>query len=160
MFCKKCSSRLTKAEFNFSVKHFGKVLCKPCQKDLLYLKQKHARIKNRSTAEAQKLHAILVKNGFEAQLEKWDGHKHIDIALPKYKVNIEVDGKHHMSRKQALADLKRTYHSFMKGYITFRIPNVLVREDPYETAHYLMALLKESEAQLDKDVENEDAINL
>jgi very-short-patch-repair endonuclease len=82
-----------------------------------------------------------------AQLEKFDGFKHIDIAIPEAKVNIEVDGSHHnYSTKQALADLKRTYHSFLKGYLTLRIPNSLVKNDFVleETADYIVGFLNEN----------------
>ena len=114
------------------------------------------RRKKRSTPEAQKLYEILLKMGFNAKLELWDGHKHIDIAIPDYMVNIEVDGKQHQSKKQALADLKRTYHSFKKDYVTLRIPNILVQEDTlFETASYIKRFLNESEAQLNEGLEDE-----
>lgn len=46
-----------------------------------------------------------------AELEKFDGYKHIDIAVVEVKVNIEVDGRHHIyNNKQFLADLK--YYPF------------------------------------------------
>ncbi|PIZ52341.1 hypothetical protein COY26_04760, partial [Candidatus Woesearchaeota archaeon CG_4_10_14_0_2_um_filter_33_10] len=54
---------------------------------------------------------------------------HIDVAIPKYGINIEVDGEYHNTRpKQALADLKRTYYSYKKGFFTLRIPNSLVEK--------------------------------
>jgi len=44
-----------------------------------------------------------------------DGYKHIDIAIPEAKINIEIDGVHHnYNAQQALSDLKRTYYSFKK----------------------------------------------
>ena len=150
MGCASCEGFVSNKELGYSVKHYGKILCKDCQRDYAVLKNKHSKIKKKSTTEAQKLYEILIKNGFNARLELWDGFKHIDIALPDYKVNIEVDGKHHQSKKQALADLKRTYHSFTKGYVTLRIPNKLVQEDVFETAKYIMKFLEESESQLDR----------
>lgn len=156
MGCSSCEGFVSDKEYNYSIKNYGKVLCKECQEDYINLKNKHEERKKRSTKEAQKLHVILLKNGFNAKLELWDGFKHIDIAIPDYKVNIEVDGKQHQSKKQALADLKRTYHSFKKGYVTIRIPNELVHEDIFETACYIMKFLKESESQLNKNLEDED----
>lgn len=96
--------------------------------------------------------------GFDAKLEQWDKHKHIDIAIPKLKVNIEVDGgQHNFSEKQALADLKRTYYSFKKGYFTLRIPNKLVQNNAYETAKYIKQLLESSEKQLEDELNKFDA---
>ncbi|WP_425269405.1 DUF559 domain-containing protein [Leptospira koniambonensis] len=83
----------------------------------------------------------------------YDGFKHIDIAIPEAKVNIEVDGGHHnFDKKQALADLKRTYYSFKKGYLTLRIPNSLItKENLDETADYIVDFLHESIDQLEYD---------
>jgi very-short-patch-repair endonuclease len=59
--------------------------------------------------------------------------------------NIEVDGVHHnLQHRQALADLKRTYHSFLKGYFTLRIPNTLIHWSIDETADYIVDFLNES----------------
>ena len=84
---------------------------------------------HKSTPEARELGELLRQYGWKVELEKYDGYKHIDIAIVECKVNIEVDGlQHGYSRKQALADLERTYYSFIKGYVTLRIPNVLVHD--------------------------------
>lgn len=156
MGCSSCQGFVSDREYNYSIKNYGKVLCRECQEDYVNLKNKHEKRKKKSTQEAQKLYEILIKKGFNAKLELWDGFKHIDIAIPDYKVNIEVDGKHHQSKKQALADLKRTYHSFKKGYVTLRLPNELVQENIFETASYIMKFLKESESQLNEDLEEEE----
>ncbi len=143
MGCSSCDGYVSKRECNYSVKQFGKILCRECQGNYALLEKKHEQRKERSTPEAQKIYEILIKNGFNAKLELWDKFKHIDIALPDYKVNIEIDGKHHQNEKQALADLKRTYYSFKKGYFTLRIPNSLVQGNCYETANYIMRFLRE-----------------
>lgn len=153
MGCSKCEEFVSDKEYNYSIKNYGMVLCMKCQEDYANLRSKHTKRKEKSTPEAQKLYEILIKNGFNAKLELWDGHKHIDIAIPNLKVNIEVDGKQHQDNKQALMDLKRTYHSFKKGYVTLRIPNELVRENVFETAEYIISFLRESEAQLNEDLE-------
>lgn len=76
------------------------------------------------------MYFALRERGVPAQLEKDDGFKTIDIAVPSVKVNIEVDGQHHnYSSRQAMSDLKRTLHSYKKGYATLRIPNSLLRDD-------------------------------
>jgi very-short-patch-repair endonuclease len=106
------------------------------------------------TKEQLALHGALVERGVPAQLEKWDGHKHIDIAIPDVKINLEVDGEHHnFDKKYALADLKRTFHSFAKGYTTVRIPNSLTRDKRTieETADYVVALLNHSYTTIEED---------
>jgi very-short-patch-repair endonuclease len=100
------------------------------------------------TPEVKKLGKMLESYGWKVELEKFDGYKHIDIAIPEVKVDIEVDGnQHNWSRRQALADLKRTYYSFKKGYLTLRIPNVLVRDEETAktTANFIDKFLKEGE---------------
>ena len=155
MGCSSCQGFVSSREYSYSIKNYGKILCRDCQEDYTNLKNKHEKRKKKSTKEAQKLYEILIKNGFDAKLEFWDGFKHIDIAIPNHKVNIEVDGKQHQNKKQALADLKRTYHSFKKGYVTIRVPNKLVQENISETANYIMRFLKESESQLNEGLEEE-----
>ena len=94
--------------------------------------------------------------GINAELEKYDGHKTIDIAIPSLKVNIEIDGmQHNYSYKQALADLKRTYYSFKRGYVTLRIPNSLIRENLHETAVYIAGFLKASEERIEAELEED-----
>ena len=74
-----------------------------------------------------------------------DGNKTIDIAVVDAKVNIEVDCHQHVSNpKQVLSDLKRTYFSLQKGFLTLRIPNALIREYLEETADYITAFLLEN----------------
>ena len=154
MVCSNCQNFVSDKEYNYSIDNFEKVLCRECQGKYTNLKNKHTKRKKKSTPEAQKIYEILLKNGFDAKLEQWDGFKHIDIAIPDYMVNIEIDGKQHQNNKQALADLKRTYYSFKKGYVTLRIPNELVQENIFETAKYIMKFLKESESQLNKELED------
>ena len=99
----------------------------------------------RSTTETQKLCFALQGSGVRALIDFWDGHKHIDIAIPEAKLNIEVDGiQHNQSSKQALADLKRTYYSFKKGYFTLRIPNSLIGENFKECVDLVLDMVKEN----------------
>ncbi len=152
MACSKCDNPLTPKEFKYSISHYGIALCRECQEDYEPLKKKFEKQKNRSTPEAIKLHGILVKLGVNAKLEQYDRFKHIDIAIPDADLNLEIDGmQHSYSEKQALADLKRTYYSLKKGYITLRIPNKLIQENAYETAKYLKKLIEENEDQIDDE---------
>lgn len=80
----------------------------------------------------------------EPDMEKFDGHKHVDIVFERPKLHIEVDAiQHNQSPKQALSDLKRTFYSIQEGFITLRIPNVLVRNELNKTVDYLVELILE-----------------
>ena len=108
--------------------------------------------KKESSPESVKLYQALRKRDVPAELEKWDGYKHIDIAIVEAKINIEVDGNHHAyNHKQALADLKRTYYSFRKGYITLHLPNLLIKERLDETCDLIVGILNESNVKLEKE---------
>ena len=151
MSCSKCNKAIQKTEFNYSIERYGIILCRDCQKNYINLERKHRERKKKSTPEAIKLCEILIKLGFDAKLEQWDGYKHIDIAIPEYMINIEVDGmQHQYSEKRALSDLKRTYYSFRRGYVTLRIPNKLIQEKVYETAEYIKKFIETSEEQVEE----------
>ena len=78
-------------------------LCSSCYaKSKVSNNSKAPTYKNKSqpTLEALKLGKLLEKYGYKVEYEKYDGYKHIDIALVKYKVNIEVDGKQHHGKTQ------------------------------------------------------------
>ena len=150
MVCLKCERQVSMKVLDYSVKHYGKVLCIHCQDYYTSEEKSYQKQREKSTPEAIKLCEALIKMGYNAQLEKNDGHKHIDIAIPKFMINIEVDGmQHHYNEKQALADLKRTYYSFKKGYVTLRIPNKLIQEKAYETARYIKKFIEASGEQLE-----------
>ena len=80
------------------------------------------------TKEANDLIDALKRQGIQVYRELYDGHKHIDIAIPNAKINVEVDGIHHLTNpKQILADLNRGYYSHKNGYQTIHIPNEMIR---------------------------------
>jgi len=146
MYCLECDCPIQKAVFNYSTDYFGVPLCMPHQK---WIKQKIEQTS--TTLEAVVLYFLLRENGVNAELEKSDGHKSVDIVIESAKVHIEVDGGHHNYRsKQALADLKRTFHSFKKGYITLRIPNTLLHNNPEITAEYITDFLELNERRVVK----------
>ena len=101
------------------------------------------------TPQAIALYEALKERGIKAEQEKWDGFKSIDIAIPKSRFNIEVDGQHHnFNPNQALTDLKRTLCSHKKGYTTLRIPNSLVNNHLDETADCIVGMINASNRQL------------
>ena len=57
--------------------------------------------------------------------------------------------QHSYNEEQALADLKRTYYSFKKGYVTLHLPNKLIQEKPFETAKYLKDVIETSNQQIE-----------
>ncbi|AMR30668.1 hypothetical protein A0256_04115 [Mucilaginibacter sp. PAMC 26640] len=120
--------------YRYSIKNIGIPLCRNHQ-DWIRGHQ--------ATPQAIHLYFLLKQNGVPAELEKHDGYKSVDIVVEEAKVHIEVDGGHHnYSHRQALADLKRTYHAFKKGYVTLRIPNSLVHQCPEETADTITEILE------------------
>lgn len=90
---------------------------------------------NYATPQAEMLYNALIKRGIKCEKEKWDGYKHIDIAITWAKINIEVDGnQHYTDPKQMIADYKRNYYSNLKGYQTIRLPNFIIEQDLDEVA--------------------------
>lgn len=79
------------------------------------------------TPQALLLANALKEKGIDIETEHWDGHKHIDIFIPKAKIYIEVDGLPHFSKpERILSDFERDYYSSRDGFFTKRIPNELI----------------------------------
>ena len=136
--CARCAVAISPKVHTFSTGYYALALCMDCQELLEPV------IQQASPLTIQ-LYAALRQRNIPAQLEKFDGFKTIDIAVPQAKINIEVDGlQHNTDRQQALTDLKRTFHSFKKGYYTLRIPNTLVRHHLDETAQYIAGIVEET----------------
>jgi very-short-patch-repair endonuclease len=80
-------------------------------------------------------HAILLNDalnvvGVETVIEYWDGHKHVDIYVPKANLCIEVDGEEHFtSPQQIITDIKRSEHSAEGGSHTFHVPNGIIEKE-------------------------------
>lgn len=139
-YCKDCDPVYEKIKTTYPTK----------SKTTKQIKFYNGRNISKTSEEARLLFQELIKRNVPAELEKWDGHKHIDIAIPSHKINIEVDGKqHHSNRRQALSDILRTYYSFTKGYFTLRIPNTLVRDEEslLETANMIIDFLEAKDKQ-------------
>lgn len=78
--------------------------------------------------EAADLKQALENRGVRVLVELHDGYKHIDLALPQGKINIEVDGIQHLTNPdQIISDLSRGYYSHKNGFDTMHIPNEMVR---------------------------------
>jgi len=80
------------------------------------------------TKEALDLKKALEDRGVRVYKELDDGHKHIDLAIPKAKLNLEIDGIQHLTNpNQIVSDLNRGYYSHKNGYNTMHIPNEMIR---------------------------------
>lgn len=80
------------------------------------------------TAEADALKKALEDKGVKVYVELHDGFKTIDLAIPRAKLNVEVDGIQHLTDpKQIVADLGRGYYSHKNGFDTMHIPNEMIR---------------------------------
>lgn len=141
--CSECNSSLDLSVYEHSIGKFKIPLCHHCQESF------KTRFKDASQ-ETRELYHALKRRGVHAQLEKNTGLMTIDIATSDAIVNIEVEGlAHNYSAKHALADLKRSYHAFKRGYLTLKIPISLLKSNLEETAQYITDFLKENRDQLD-----------
>ena len=135
--CLECGTQINNQVFVHSSKNFRFALCRKHQEWFKGF--------GKASPESKSLYFALKARGVPAELEKFDGHKTIDIVVSDALVNIEVDGKHHSFKpSQALTDLKRTCYSFKNGYLTLRIPNSLVKSHLDETASLITEFLNES----------------
>ncbi|MBP9757363.1 MAG: DUF559 domain-containing protein [Candidatus Pacebacteria bacterium] len=83
---------------------------------------------HRSTPEALALKSALEDEGVIVEVEKFDGFKRVDLAIPRARLYIEVDGIHHYTNhEQILADLGRSHYSALDGFSTIHIPNEIIR---------------------------------
>ena len=97
----------------------------------------------RPTTEADELKSALEDRGVRVLVELHDGYKHVDLAVPKAKINIEVDGIQHLTNPhQILADLNRGYYSHKNGYNTMHIPNEMLRTHLKEISDALAEAIK------------------
>jgi hypothetical protein len=138
MYCAECDCKISMDVFNYSTNNFGVVLCRGHQNWVKRLVAQRI-----TTSEAMSLYLALKDAGVLAELEKDDGYKCVDIVIEEAKIHIEVDGQHHnYNSRQALSDLRRTYHSFKKGYFTLRIPNSLIHNDFENTVDCILDVLE------------------
>ena len=120
--CFACNGRISRAESDYGRENFAYPICRSCQD--------YIRSNDNATTTRQSvwLWVELRSRGVPVHLEKWDGYKTIDLAIPEARCNIEVDGRHHQNFDQAFSDLKRMRHSLEKGFVTIRVPNSLVED--------------------------------
>lgn len=137
-FCFVCRDPISPQVYEYSTKNMGTALCIKHQKTV--------------TPEAIKLSKALRDLEVEHELEVYDGHKHVDIAIKSAKLYIELDGSQHgLSSKQMLADDDRDAHSMQSGYSTKRIPNAWVNQNPHRLANSIRSLAQKREKEIRED---------
>jgi very-short-patch-repair endonuclease len=88
----------------------------------------------------------LRKRGIELETEYWDGHKHIDIYIPKAKIALEIDGiQHFLNPNQVSSDFHRDYFSNKAGVFTKHIPNELIESHLHQIADAIEKVIKMEE---------------
>ena len=116
LLCLECGKPISQGVYEFSQRIYGHSLC---MKDQYLIQESGA------TAYAVDLYLALKARNFPIVLEYYDGHKHIDLALPG-KLYIEVNGPYHRAKQQAMVDLTRSVYSLEKKIPTIVIPNSLL----------------------------------
>ncbi|QQS23248.1 DUF559 domain-containing protein [bacterium] len=105
------------------------------------------------TPQAQALINALESRGVTVFTEFYDGSKTIDLTIPKAKLNIEVDGLHHITQaKQIITDISRGYYSQKNGYHTIHIQN--------ETIEKHVALIADALAEVETVLKNKIHIHI
>jgi very-short-patch-repair endonuclease len=129
-FCTICNNIIDKKNFEYTKTHFGKPLCEQHQ----------------GTPYQRKLFEALRQRGIGCEYEAYDGFKHVDIAIPKAKLYIEIDGKHHLTDPTQLdKDLWRDEYSSKDGYRTIHYSNEQLAENLPAIADALAEVIKNRE---------------
>lgn len=106
-------------------------------------------MKKVSTPQTLALAQALKKRGVVFELEHWDGHKHVDLYIPKAKIYIEVDGPlHDLRPKQAVSDFNRDYFSSKEGFFTKHITNKEIEEHLEPIANAIAKIVEESSGKM------------
>ncbi len=90
---------------------------------------------NIPTKHEIRLVEALRKLGVELEVHHWDGHKHVDIYVPKDNLYLEVDGMQHITKpERIISDLNRDYFSFKENFFTKHITNEAIDSNLEEIA--------------------------
>lgn len=129
--CSVCKREISQKVFSYSIDVFDKALCRKHQDEI------------RATTYAKKLYNELKKKGIDCELEKNDGYKRVDIAIPSAKLYIEVDGKQHSTNpKQIESDFMRDEYSRKNGFVTKRYTNNEIKHHLNEIVDALCIIVK------------------
>lgn len=85
--------------------------------------------KNHASRHATMLYEALCRRGINAELEYYDGHKTVDIAILNAHLYIEVDGIQHFTKpEQIMRDFKRYHFSDGDDFNTFYVTNQIINK--------------------------------
>ncbi|MCW4002722.1 MAG: DUF559 domain-containing protein [Candidatus Bathyarchaeota archaeon] len=125
-YCSICKETISEQVFEYSKRYYGKPLCIYHQKMARNADKPQPKI----TPQARSLSEALRKRGIKNKLEDYDGYKHVDISIPWARLNIEIDGRHHLlNPKQLYSDLERDSFSQNDEKSTIRITNDAIERD-------------------------------
>ena len=109
--CLECRQPISWGVHEFSQRLYGHSLC---MKDQCLIGESGA------TAQAVDLYLALKSKNYPVVLAYFDGHKHIDIAMPGI-LHIEVTGSYHATNSCYLSDFTRAVYSLEK-----KIPTIII----------------------------------
>jgi very-short-patch-repair endonuclease len=126
-YCTVCNNLIDKKNFDYTKTHFGKPLC----------------VTHQGTRYQRMLFEALKQRGIECEFEAYDGFKHIDIAIPKARLYLEIDGGHHSTDPTQLdKDLWRDEYSSKEGFQTIHYTNQQIAENLTAIADALVEVIK------------------
>ena len=97
----------------------------------------------KSTIQTKALYYSLKARGVDCEIEAFDGHKHVDISIPKAKLYIEIDGtQHSINSNQIMSDLYRDHFSSKTGYATKRLTNEVINNHLEEVSDAIAEVVK------------------
>jgi very-short-patch-repair endonuclease len=97
----------------------------------------------REPRASQHQELALNQRDIHIELEFGDGNKRVDISIPSARLNIELDGKYHLTDPEHLfRDLERDSYSHSDGTDTTRVPNFYVDKRLDEVADSIAEVAK------------------
>jgi hypothetical protein len=116
--CLECGRSITQDVYEHSLEFFGHPLCIGHQTFITG---------SGASPQAVDLYFALKYLNLPVALEYFDGHKHVDIAIPG-KLHIEINDGHHYESMQSYIDLSRSVDSLQENIPTIAIPVYLLND--------------------------------
>lgn len=136
--CLDCKNILDSGVEKASIKSLGIPLCGHHQQLIHRLMKLHA-----TPLEAVQLYYGLKEAGAAPMLEWWDGHRSVDIALSRVRLNLEIDTEYQMfTCDQVLNILEERMYSFKESFTTIRIPHMLIRQCLPDTIDAVLGIME------------------
>ncbi|MDC6351400.1 hypothetical protein PP178_07530 [Zeaxanthinibacter sp. PT1] len=136
MTCLECHKELSYIDHKNAMELFGVELCRRHYDRLLKLNKRQ-----KTSLQAIRLYYGLKEAGENPMLAWWDGKKSVDIALPRVKLNVEIDHQPQLySHKRAMEELEEAMQSMNEGFTTLRIPHMLIAEKMRETVQDILQI--------------------